>query len=416
MRKLSELSDIFKAYPVRTWLLLFVGISLFLPNGVNSLSIIILFLHWLFFVPNSEKSDNFKRKKKYLFLLLSFYLINALSLIYTADFDSGIFDLQVKLSLFVFPIIMLCQRSVSVIELKKILYLFSICVAFFSCLAVTLSFVKFGRLSANQQVANLIGLHASYYSLFVALSIYVIIDIFMNKKNKLIHYFILALFLLVISILASRSVLISLFLMTIIWFSIVQFNKKTLVFSALAFLGITIFGLSYEPIKNRLYEAIDSKDIVELDAPINEHRTLGKTFGGRAIRVAIWKCSADIVKENWLTGVGTGDAQNELQESYKNHGFEFAYLYNRYNAHNLFIQTCISSGIFGLLSIISILIFLVYISVKMKSIVSFAFSVLFIFISLVESSLNVQSGVVFFALFSGIFISHFFYFQSTLRS
>ena len=105
MRKLSELRDIFKAYPVRTWLLLFVGISLFLPNGVNSLSIIILFLHWLFFVPNSEKSDNFKRKKKYLFLLLSFYLINALSLIYTADFDSGIFDLQVKLSLFVFPIL-----------------------------------------------------------------------------------------------------------------------------------------------------------------------------------------------------------------------------------------------------------------------------------------------------------------------
>jgi O-antigen ligase len=193
-----------------------------------------------------------------------------------------------------------------------------------------------------------------------------------------IHYLALALLLFVLSLLASRSIIIGLFVLTAIWFSIIRFSKKNLFFSGITLVLITLFCMSYQPIKNRFYEAVDSKDVVELDAPIEEHKTLGKTFGGRAIRMAVWFCSYDLVKENWLFGVGTGDAQNKLQESYKNHNFEFAYLYNRYNAHNLFIQTIISSGILGLMSIVSIFIFLVYISIKTKCIKSFAFSLLFI--------------------------------------
>lgn len=407
MRKLSNLNARIKDYSIRSWLLLIVGISLFFPNGVNSLAIITLFLHWIFFVPNSEKIENYNNNKRYLWLLISFYLINGISTFYSDDFDAGLFDLQVKLSLLVFPIVLFCQNSINFKESKKILYHFSIGVAFFSLIAIALSFLKFGKISANQELAHLIGLHASYYSLFVALSIFIILEIFLENMARPIHYLALALLLFVLSLLASRSIIIGLFVLTAIWFSIIRFSKKNLFFSGITLVLITLFCMSYQPIKNRFYEAVDSKDVVELDAPIEEHKTLGKTFGGRAIRMAVWFCSYDLVKENWLFGVGTGDAQNKLQESYKNHNFEFAYLYNRYNAHNLFIQTIISSGILGLMSIVSIFIFLVYISIKTKCIKSFAFSLLFIFISSVESSLNVQSGVVFFALFSSLFISHY---------
>ena len=407
MTKLTNISLSRKTYPIRVWLLLFIGVSLFLPNGINSLAIIALFLHWFFFVPNIEKLENFKRKKKYLFLLLSFYLINGISFFYSDDRDSGLFDLQVKLSLFIFPIVLLCQNGLNLEEIKKILYWFSTGVAFFSLIAIVISIFKYGELFANQELAHLIGLHASYYSLFVALSIFVILEIFLEKKATLIHFIILALLLFMISLLASRSIIIGLFILTVIWFSLIRFNKKNLFFSSLTIVLITLFCLSFKPIRNRFYEAVDSKDFVELDAPLNEHKTLGKTYGGRAIRFAIWQCSFDLIKENWILGVGTGDTQNKLQESYKTHTFEFAYLYNRYNAHNLFIQTIISSGILGLVSIVSILTFLVFISIKIKSITSFAFSLLFIFISLVEASLNVQSGVVFFALFSSIFVSNY---------
>lgn len=413
MTKLSNLTEIITSISVRSWLLLVVGITLFFPNGVNSMAIIILFLHWIFFVPKIEKSNNFRSNKKYLFLLLSFYLINGISLFYSDDINSGLFDLQVKLSLLVFPIVLLCQNSLNLNESKKILYLFSVGVASSSLIAIVLSLIKLGRISANQELAHLIGLHASYYSLFVALSIFIIIEIILEKKAKPIHFLILTLLLFTISLLASRSIIIGLFVLAIIWFSLIRFNKNNLVFSGLIIIVVALFCMSYKPIKDRFYEAIDSKDFVELDAPLKEHRTIGKTYGGRAIRIAVWQCSFDLIKDNWLFGVGTGDAQNELQESYKEHTFEFAYLYNRYNAHNLFIQTIISSGILGLISIVSIFIFLIFISVKTKCIISFAFGMLFLFISLVESSLNVQSGVVFFALFSSLFISKFLYFKSS---
>ena len=106
-----------------------------------------------------------------------------------------------------------------------------------------------------------------------------------------------------------------------------------------------------------------------------------------------------------VIGSGIGDVKEELQQSYKNHAFEFAWHYNEFNAHNLFIQTIISIGVLGLFSILFIFIILMKAAIKNLDLILFSFISLFFFLSLMESTLNVQKGVMFFALFSSVFIS-----------
>src|SRR2546421_11784417 len=82
---------------------------------------------------------------------------------------------------------------------------------------------------------------------------------------------------------------------------------------------------------------------------LDKDASLGKSWGGKSIRVAIWQCSMDIVNRHWLLGVGTGDVQDSLQAAYEKRKFYFASRFNRYNVHNQLLELWIGNGLPGLL-------------------------------------------------------------------
>jgi O-antigen ligase len=60
-------------------------------------------------------------------------------------------------------------------------------------------------------------------------------------------------------------------------------------------------------IRQKFTEAFSFKDSIPLNQ--NTDQSLGRNWGGRALRVAIWQCAWDVVREHPLVGVGLGDVQ-----------------------------------------------------------------------------------------------------------
>jgi O-antigen ligase len=392
---------------IRLLLLSFIAISLLFPIPINSISIIIFSLFSIYFLIKNKSYYFLKENFLPLAIFSSFYIVNAISVFYSENKNEAYFDLEIKMSLLLFPLVFFSQKAVSKSELNTILYRFSLTVLFVSGLAVFIGLYQTGKLLINQELANLVNLHASYLSLYVAFAIFIAIERGLRLSfSKLSILMVLAL-VGILSLLASRAVLVGFFILLMVWVFYLKIDKRKLLYVALIFVLIISSVAINENSRNRFYEAFNFNEKVELDAEPETYKTLNKVYGGRALRVAIWYCALDIVKSDWLLGVGTGDAQDELQQSYKNHEFEFAWQFNRFNAHNLFLQTIISCGILGIIGILALLGYLYYLAFKNQQLLLATFVTLFILISLVESTFNVQKGVVFFAFFSSLFASAF---------
>ena len=80
------------------------------------------------------------------------------------------------------------------------------------------------------------------------------------------------------------------------------------------FIGVVFAISSIDSVKSRFQEGLIGEQ-VEF-GNVNDV-TKVKTYGGKAIRVAIWQCAQEVVEDNWLIGVGAGDVHKSLQASYK---------------------------------------------------------------------------------------------------
>lgn len=391
-------------YRYRAIFFAIVASSLILPIKINSILLILYFLYWFIVIPNPEKKNGFKQNKKYLLLYLLFFLFNGLSLFYSEDVAGALKDIEGKLGLLILPIILFAQKPFTKTQFKQSLLVFAISISLASLTAVTISLIQFQGLLANQELAALIGMHASYLGLYVAFSFFIILHYYLENKQKIYLLPLLILFLSLI-FLSARIILLGFILVNVIWFVGRGFSLKKLMYGVVGFVVIAVISWNYEPIKTRLIEAVNFEDKVELDTDPDLHLTI-RPYGGRAIRVAIWTCSQDVLKEYWLTGVGIGDVHTHLQQSYKDHAFEFAWKHNNYNAHNLFIETTIAFGISGVILLLLLFYQLFYWALKRKNLPFFAFSLLFLGISFMESTMNVHRGIIFFAVFSPMLLAY----------
>lgn len=121
-----------------------------------------------------------------------------------------------------------------------------------------------------------------------------------------------------------------------------------------------------------------------------------------AVRLLVYVSSWEIVSEQPWYGQGTGDFQDKLDAVYTEKGYIKA-KERHFNAHNLFLQSWVSLGIPGLIMIIGIFIVMFQQAFKSREWIYIGFTTLFFLISMTESSLNVQAGVVFFAFFTVLF-------------
>ncbi len=73
---------------------------------------------------------------------------------------------------------------------------------------------------------------------------------------------------------------------------------------------------------------------------------------GMNVRTSIWRSGWNLLQDNWLLGVGTGDVRDEMTKQYLLDGFLYGHQ-REMDPHNQYIATALATGVGGLLLLLS---------------------------------------------------------------
>jgi O-antigen ligase len=352
------------------------------------------------------RKDKYRRYNLYFAII---YLLYVIGLLNTNNFKYGLFDLEVKLSLLLFPIIFSTLPE-DIFNRKAINYLL---ISWLSgnFLATMICLVgSIYRYTESQNYAEFyyshlsVLLHPGYFSMYLNLSMILIISkLFIyrdqvSKPEKYLYSILAVWFFIFIILLSSKAGIISVglvFLAFIIYYLIT--TRKILKSFSFLVMVVIIFVLISQIFPRSFGRMEKAREVIT-----NSENIENDTKEGTAERILIWKASISIIKANFIMGLGTGDVKDGLLEIYNKKGYITAQE-RSLNSHNQFLQTFISLGILGFLVLsLSLIIPLIY-SVKMNDVVYLIFLSIIVFNFMVESMLERQAGVIFYAFFNSYF-------------
>ena len=375
---------------------------------LNSILSIILVAWWLIF--SRKEFDLSSRKTKLMLLFLSLYIIGIAGMIYTNNTKAGIAILKTQSAIFFFPLVFGTSSILSSSILKKITTHFLIATSIACLGGLTFGFYHYIQTGNMEQLTgqHIVPFHVlrpAYMGWFCLLSMIIAFKKLESSsiKTKGILYACIVLMTLMIFLLSIRLVIVCWFVVALYFFiRITQklLNKILLVTTSVLILIIS--GLGISPVKRQWNDFFDlsAKTTIILD----QDSSLGRSWDGKALRIAIWKCSADILKDHLLIGVGTGDVQDSLQMAYENRKFYFASRYNRYNAHNEYLQITLANGLPGILILLSCIGYpLFQYKKKFSGNTYLLFLLLFTLAGVSESILEANKGIILYSFFNSIF-------------
>ncbi|MDG2085909.1 MAG: O-antigen ligase family protein, partial [Flavobacteriales bacterium] len=296
-----------------------------------------------------------------------------------------------------------------------------------------------------------INMHTAYQATFTSFSIFILVYIYLNKEysHNWIFSCLIALQFLFLFLLSSRMQILCLSVVTPIFLIFHYYLKQKIylgfLYTILAFV-VSYFLVSTPSVLNNRYKQT-----------VSHISSIGNDSQNSDPRKFIWKKAIDIIKYNWLFGVGVGDAKDVLVSSYskesskpitdhtvdstinilkansKNLNTQVKKLTSdhtilkkeseniliqqinkyrffakkKYNFHNQYLQTFATVGCFGLIILIYLLSHLFIVSIIKQDYIVAAFLFLIALSFLTESMLERQAGVVFFTFFYLLLVMRF---------
>jgi O-Antigen ligase len=144
--------------------------------------------------------------------------------------------------------------------------------------------------------------------------------------------------------------------------------------------------------------------IYELLWGIDEYRKTGDPTGSSLMqRYEFWKASAGLIKDHWLTGVGTGDMNEAFQQQYEKMNSKLA-PDQRWRSHNQFLSIFVAFGIFGLLWFLFAILYPPLVMGKFRDFFFLVFFIIAMLSMIPEDTIESQFGVTFFAFFFSFFL------------
>lgn len=385
----------------------------------NSISVMVLSLNWLL---EGRFADKFRIVKSNLpfWVFVCFYIVHIVGLAYTTNMAQGLFELEKKLSLLAFPIILATSKR---LERHQI---YNICKAFFiATLAATIIclgnavyrtsfFETFPNINwlwfSYRDLTMILNIQSTYLALYVCFSALFLLHLLLEnfqryslvKKAALFFtIFYLAVFMF---LLASRVAIAALVIISFLRILHHTYKSGKLLngFIAIILIAIVLTSVIFQMplVKERLLQTFG----VEQDTVWISQYGDGTSKPGEA-RQQTWTSAWNVLKENFVTGTGTGDVQYQLQLQHKNMGFSEGFE-SQYNSHNQYMETWIMLGIPGLLLLLGGLVLPAIKSLGQKDYLHLSFIILIMLSWITECMLCRQHGVVFYALFSTLFTFH----------
>ncbi len=390
-------------------------LKLQIANGMIVLFFISCVLSYFKFKTASNKKSIFE-----LIVYLSLFIAIATWCLFVDQNPESIFYLEKSLSLLVFPLSFYLLPYKLNQSQKKRLYILFISSTFLSVIAgliytsnffyVILSnklFANASEMFSSPSFSHLLrsnfeaftGLHPTYASIYLSISFLIlfnhIIQGYQNISKKTLLLIALCLFIIILlmAILASRTPFIALLICSTILFSLYQKSRKKVLY---LIIGLGVFCFTLLIFVPSLSSRFKEVSIQNLTKPNEQNQN---SFN---IRSGIYSCGLEIIKDNWLIGVGPGNLQNKLNTCY-NKISKDVYQNQNYNTHNQLIDYWASMGIFGLFGLLIMIYYLISINIKVKSFLPATFFILMLICMQTENILSRHSGVVIFGIFVGMF-------------
>jgi hypothetical protein len=399
---------------IHIFILCFLACFPMLNMKIANGTVIVLFIFSLLFGNNYYKKWNKNSLIDLSFFLLPFIYILIHCLIIDQSKEAH-FYLEKSLSLGVFPIIFFllplnknkfdllfkiwtgCSILVSVWGLTNTMALLNVNVGinkFWQSYREMFNDPSFSHL-LRSNFENFTKIHPTYASMFLGISFLYIFNLIIiqkiSNKNSLLFYIVILVLIFGLQlIVAARTPLIATLLIAIGIYTIHnRKNKKVYLFHALAIIIVTSLVILVPSINSRFKEV----NLNNTNTPnVDNQNSLN-------IRAGIYKCSFEIIKNNWVLGVGPGKLQTKLNECYFGISKE-VYERQNYNTHNQILDYWAAMGI--LAPILLILFFgriIINFHNEENNYLIIGLILFFLICMLTENILNRQNGVIPFALF-----------------
>jgi O-antigen ligase len=323
--------------------------------------------------------------------MMLFYVFLGVGLLWTDNMRSGTFDLEVKMSLFIFPVLFSLAKFEKNIFQKVIralvfgvfiFFIIAFCFASYTYLEKGdgLHYFLYSRLSPV--------VHPSYMSMYVMTALMFTLHyfkkgtyLFRTQKRTLVIVGVLFFinFMLLSKIGIFFSVLVLFYYLTL-W---VKVSKKYILGFSLFLSLFLFFIITYKNVGYVAQRVDEFTSVFDKDSSKNSS----------GIRLHIWKYAITLVQEKPILGHGTGDVKDVLVEKYTEHNLTSA-LEHKYNAHNQFFQILISSGLIGMV----LFLLSTYFGARLSR-MFLEFVLISFFYMSVESILENQAGTIFFGMF-----------------
>jgi len=345
------------------------------------------------------------RHRRYTLLFASLYVFYAIGLLYTENLGVGFFDLEVKLSLFIFPVVFssLLPEVFTPVRARGVLwaFVFGVFASMLLCYGVALSdYIKSGSLTAFYYNRLSVLIHPSYLSMYTSFAIAILLyflyrGFIIGRIRQGLAILLVMMFGFFVVMLSSKAGILGLAFIIALFAAYLILAERKPVKGLLSGMAMTAGFL----ILLMLFPASSARFEQTRDALQRADVAADEIANSSGERIMIWWYSFEITNEHFLGGVGTGDVKANMLQKYREKGMANA-LALELNAHNQYLQTMIAIGVIGLIVLMLCLVLPLLYSMEHRHYLYLAFLILAGFNFLFESMLETQAGVVFYAFFN----------------
>ena len=372
--------------------LVLVFVTIPLPKySLNSQAIILLILAWLGLNPLSKKIKRLLRNKWGFLLLSTPFWLHLIGALYSDTSEEVLKEILKQIPFLILPLIFTSIDS-SFIQRKKTLNFFPKAVFVASLFAVSKASYFYlnnlGNYFYYNQFSLFLNKHTTYFSLFIVLSIVVLInDIFKNKKH-ITSIMMLVFFIVVLYFLSVRISIIAIGLVIIV--TSLSSLRGILKYAIILLIPLVLLAIFNSPNFKKRFEPSQTEvgSIEDID-----------------FRKLHWQSVLETISEKPIFGVGTEGNRETLFSKYKEKKLTAAYEEN-YNAHNQFLEVALDFGVIGLIIFLGFIGYLFCLALVHKDFMLIQFLLIFIIYFLTESLLVRHSGIIMFSLLISLLFSN----------
>ncbi|WP_052476698.1 O-antigen ligase family protein [Nonlabens marinus] len=340
----------------------------------------------------------------------------------------GLKHMEKRLSMAVFPILILSQRQD--FNLLRILKIYStiftiLLTVLFARYAIVESALFYKYLNGihlwemGYAFANSMGLHAPAVNMHVAFLVLVHTYLIaccwkrMTLRLRILRIILWCISVFMLLYLNTRiAVGIALVgILVIIFLELSrQVNIRSLIIStSIAALLLIFIVFAFAKANPYMLEKYTTKTFKNIDmvGRLDEFDDPeGEVFTSFVTRLSIWKTAWDRAQDNLWIGVGAADGKKELSQAYVDTNQAFLAKY-KFPTHNQYLDFLLKFGILGLFAVVIYMFHILWLALKLKNSLVFMFFILFLVSNLTDDFLIRFDGIAFSALWISIFASQY---------